>query len=63
MAYRVYLTDTLKVLTENTAKFAGGSVINMRYYDMLNKQRTQKDERSGDEIAADIIRSAGLMAV
>lgn len=47
-------------MTENTARFAGGTVIKARYYDMLNIDQKQKDERSGDEIVADIVTRAGL---
>ena len=32
----VYVTDALKVMTENTARFAGGSTINARYYDIIH---------------------------
>ena len=34
--YRIYTTDALKVITENTAHFAGGGVLNTRYHDILN---------------------------
>jgi hypothetical protein len=60
LAYRVYVTDTLRVLTENTAKFAGGMVIKANYYDIINKKNQQQDTRSGEEIVADIINRAGL---
>lgn len=33
-AYRVYVTDALKTITENTAKYAGGSYMKGRYYDL-----------------------------
>lgn len=58
--YRIYLTDSLKVLTENSAKHAGGSMIRMRYHDIINKHETGADKRSGDEIASEIISRAGL---
>lgn len=35
-AYRIYLSDGLKVLTENTAHFAGGSALTMRLYEILH---------------------------
>ena len=31
--YRVYVTDALKFITENTAKYAGGSYMKIRYLD------------------------------
>ena len=48
-------------MTENTAKFAGGAMIKMKYYDIVNRKRSRYDEnKSGDEIAADIVKRAGL---
>lgn len=32
----VYVTDALKIIAENTARFAGGGVINARYYDIMH---------------------------
>ena len=46
-SYRVYVTDALKVITENTAKLGGGSYLRTRYYDIENpppeEKRTPKD--------------------
>ena len=53
------MTDTLQVLTENTAKFAGGMVIKERYCDLINK-KDPADSKSGDEIVVDIVTRAGL---
>ena len=33
-AYRVYVTDALKIIGENTAKYAGGSYMKVRYLDV-----------------------------
>lgn len=63
MAYKIYVTDALKNISENTAKCAalasGGSYISTRYADMLKPQAI--DVRTGDEIAADVIKKAGLV--
>lgn len=32
--YRIYVTDALKTITENTAKYAGGSYMKARYFDV-----------------------------
>ena len=32
-AYRMYVTDALKTITENTAKYAGGNYMKARYLD------------------------------
>lgn len=60
-AYRVYVSDCLQAIAENTAKYAGGSVIKKRYYDVINPKPV--DNRTGEEIAADVIKRAGLKVV
>lgn len=54
MAYRFYITDTLKAINENLAKIAGGPYMSARYADVVHPKPT--DTRSGNEIAADIIK-------
>lgn len=49
-AYRVYVTDALKAITENTAKYAGGSYMKARYYDAENPKPVET--RTGNEIIA-----------
>jgi hypothetical protein len=36
LAFRVYLTNCAKILTENTAKSAGGSYLTKSYLDIIN---------------------------
>ena len=57
-AYRLYVTDALKLLSENTAKAGGGSYINARWWEMTHP--VPADTRTAEQIAADIIRRAGL---
>lgn len=59
--YRMYTAECLRVLTENTAKYAGGNAITAKYTDMVNPK--PKDTRSGEEIAADVIKKCGLKVV
>lgn len=54
-AYRVYVTDCLKLITENT----GNISLKLRYYDIIQPKKA--DTRTGDEIVADIIKRAGLV--
>lgn len=56
LSYRVYVTDALKIAAANTQQFAGGQAMAERWAEGLKP----RDTRSGDEIAADIIRRAGL---
>lgn len=60
IAYRIYVTDTLRVMVENTARFAGGSYVKARFYDMVYGAKKQVNEKSGDEIVAEIVSRAGL---
>ena len=51
-AYRIYVTDGLKLISENTAKYAGGSAFKQRYFDLFNKQ--PEETRTGEEIILEI---------
>lgn len=55
-AYRSYTTDCMKVLTENT-----GRGVNLRFAEILENAKKPKDNRSGAEIAADVIKKCGLV--
>lgn len=48
-AYQVYITDALKIIAENTANFAGGKSMSMRYYDLIKKDEPETAE-SAEEI-------------
>lgn len=54
--YRVYVTDALKMMTENTSRFAGGGYVKERYRDMVCPAKAET------RTAADIINhiKAGL---
>ena len=54
-AYRVYVTDCLKLIAENT----GNISLKLRYYDIIQPKKA--DNRTGDEIVSDIIKRAGLV--
>ena len=58
-AYRVYVTDCLKLIAENTANISRGQYMKSRYYDINNQAKV--DTRTGDEIVEDIIKRAGLV--
>lgn len=57
-AYRIYVSDALMLIGKNTANFAGGDFMQRRYVDIIGSAK--QDTRTGEEIAADIIRRAGL---
>ena len=60
--FRCYVTDALKNINEIVAKLYGGYQMNVRYHDLLpeTKAKDNEDNRTGDEIALDIIKRAGL---
>ena len=62
MAYRIYVTECLRMITENTAKQSGGSYIKKPLADVIGNKKP-KDERTADEIIADISFRAGLEVI
>ena len=54
MTYRFYLTDAVNA--GNQHKY-----LTIRYADIVKGKLTAKEEKSGDEIAAEIIAKAGLV--
>lgn len=58
LLYRVYITDALQKICENTANFAGGHIMPKRFYD-LAYGKPQKEE-SAEEIITNIVKKAGL---
>lgn len=64
--YRIYVAECLQAIASNTAPIChhyggDGMILNRSYRDIL--KREPKDERDGDEIAADVIKKAGLKVV
>lgn len=59
--YRVYVSDALKLITENTAKYARGSHLKNRWADIVEQKPV--DTRTGAEIARDVIKAAGLVVI
>ena len=60
-AYRIYVTDCLRIISENTAKMGGGSYITAKLADIINPKPVE--DRTGEEIAADIIKRAGIEVI
>lgn len=50
-AYRIYVSDTLKMIAENTAR-AGGRYVTARYVDIIHPK--PEETRSADEIISHI---------
>ena len=58
LAYRIYVSEGLRILTENTAKMVQGTYLTVNFHDIINPK--PKDERSGAEIASDVLKRAGI---
>ena len=54
-AYRVYITDSFYLQGQ-------GKAFSKRFYELI-KQRRATDNRTGDEIAADVINKMGLKVI
>ena len=54
VTYRYYVTDALYADSNNKS-------MRLRYVDILNGKSAPQDNRSGDEIAAEVIAKAGLI--
>ena len=61
LAYRIYVSDCLRIISENAAKMCGGSYITNKLADIINPKPV--DNRTGEEIAADIIKRAGIEVI
>ena len=61
LAYRIYIGDCLRTISENTAKMGGGSYITAKIADIINPKPV--GGRTGEEIAADIIKRAGIEVI
>ena len=57
-AYRIYVTDALRLVAENTARYASGDYIKARYADIIEPKK--QDNRTCEEITADIVARCGL---
>lgn len=62
LAYRIYVSDGLKAISENLSRVGGGSYLNARYADLIDDNKPI-DTRTGDEVAADVIKAAGLKLI
>lgn len=49
-AFRIYLSDAMMAIADNTARYAGGSKMSSRFYDIINVKKEAKKEETADEI-------------
>lgn len=54
LAYRIYVSDALRVISENTAKFGGGGYAKVRFADIIHPK--PEDKRTHEEVVEHIRR-------
>lgn len=60
-AVKIYCAECLRIITENTAKMGGGSYITAKLSDIINPKPVEN--RTGEAIAAEIIKRAGIEVI
>lgn len=60
-SYKLYIAETLRCISESTAKYGGGQFVTAKWANIAD-QKPQKEWKPG-KIAADIIKGAGLVVV
>ena len=61
LAYRIYVSECLRMISENAASGGGSSYMAVKFEDVVNPKPV--DDRTGEEIAADIIKRAGIEVI
>ena len=61
LAYRFYVSECLRMIGENTAKVGGGSYMTAKFEEIIIQK--PDDNRTGEELAADIIKRAGIEVI
>lgn len=59
-AYQAYMGECLRLLLEDVATITTGKYISAKWFDICDNKRDEEDDRTGDEIAADVINRIGL---
>lgn len=60
--YKIYITDTLKMIAESSAKRFGGAVPSKRYYEIIERKPVEK-EKSAEEIIDEVNAKCGLTMI
>lgn len=53
-AWNLYIAETLRKISESTAKYAGGTYTNVKWEDIINPKPAEK--RSGKEVIDSILK-------
>ena len=65
--YKIYVSDALRIIAENTAKFSCGSYFKMRYIDLIGDDKNNKNKnlenKSAREIIDKVVNDSGIKVV
>ena len=61
MAYRFYIAECLRMITNNTAHPFGGTVMEAKLYEILYGKK--EDNKTADEIIADVLSRSGIEVI
>ena len=53
----------MKDITESVSQAFGGNYLSVSFFDLIDNNKKQTITRTGEEIAADVIKKAGLVVV
>ena len=57
------MADGLKYVTESISKVFGGKYLYVSFVDLIDNNKKQTVTKTGEEIAADVIKRAGLVVM
>lgn len=63
LIYKRYMADGLKYVTESISQAFGGKYLYMSFFNLIDDNKKQTVTKTGEEIAADVIKKAGLVVV
>lgn len=58
--FRAYMADGVMAISHNSSRM-GGCEMTEHFMDLIRGKTVKKDNRTGDEIAADVIQKCGLV--
>lgn len=59
-AYQAYMAECLRLLLEDVAAISTGKYISAKWFELCDNKNEEEDDRTGDEVAADVIKRIGL---
>lgn len=63
LIYKRYMADGLKYVTKSISQAFGGKYLYVSFFDLINNNKKQTVTKTGEEIATDVIKRAGLVVM